>query len=58
MNNDSGIISFQHCNHKNIYCINIPTNCPICKKCLKHMQNIPIRVPYPFVRASQQSCSI
>ncbi|XP_026816424.1 MKRN2 opposite strand protein [Rhopalosiphum maidis] len=58
MNNDSGIISFQHCNHKNIYCINIPTNCPVCKICLKNLQNIPIRVPYPFVRASQQPCAI
>lgn len=58
MNNDSGIICFKHCNNKNIYCIHIPAICPVCKKCLENSMSIPIRVPYPFVRASQQPCSI
>jgi len=43
MNNDPGIICFKHCNDKNIYCINIPTSCPICKKCLENSISVPIR---------------
>ncbi|XP_050526918.1 MKRN2 opposite strand protein [Daktulosphaira vitifoliae] len=58
MNNDPGIECYRHCIDKNIFCFNTPVNCHVCTRSLSNSACIPVRVPYPFVRGSQQPCSI
>lgn len=59
MNQDPGVLCFQHCKHK-VFGFNLPDSCPICSKDLntEPLQLPPFRIPYPFVRASQNPCSL
>lgn len=59
MNTDPGILCFQHCDKK-VFCFELPHECPICQTDLSEAQFklLPIRIPYPFVRAVQHPCSI
>lgn len=59
MNTDPGIICFQHCDKK-VFCFELPEYCPVCNRDLstEQFKLLPIRIPYPFVRAAQHPCSI
>lgn len=56
---DPGIVCFQHCGPK-VFCLSLPESCPACRSDLSKadFSLLPFRVPYPFVRASQHSCSV
>uniref|UniRef100_A0A0A9WBU7 Coiled-coil and C2 domain-containing protein 1A n=2 Tax=Lygus hesperus TaxID=30085 RepID=A0A0A9WBU7_LYGHE len=56
MNLDPGIICFNHCSRR-IFCSNVPERCPSCGVSLSG-SIFPFRVPYPFVRPAQHSCSV
>jgi hypothetical protein len=61
MNNDPGILCFKHCKGK-IFSFSLPEKCPICNQKLLNDKNhsgiLPFRIPYPFVRGTQQKCSV
>uniref|UniRef100_A0A1B6CPZ1 MKRN2 opposite strand protein n=1 Tax=Clastoptera arizonana TaxID=38151 RepID=A0A1B6CPZ1_9HEMI len=59
MNFDPGILCLQHCGPQ-IFCFEIPENCPACRKSLvDHQPTLsPFRLPYPFVRAFQHPCAV
>jgi len=55
---DPGVICFNHCGSKT-FCFEIPERCPSCHDPLSTNSSLmPVRVPYPFVRASQNTCAV
>ncbi|XP_050425731.1 MKRN2 opposite strand protein isoform X2 [Adelges cooleyi] len=58
MDNDPGIVCYKHCGDRNVFCIKLPSFCHVCKQHVSDSLFIPIRVCYPFARASQHPCSV
>lgn len=56
---DPGILCFEHCSDRRVFCFQIPEHCPVCRTDIS-LDNklIPFRIPYPFVKALQYPCAI
>lgn len=56
---DPGILCFEHCGQRRIFCFELPEYCPACRAVLlEDTSLIPFRVPFPFVKASQYPCAV
>ncbi|XP_044751580.1 MKRN2 opposite strand protein [Coccinella septempunctata] len=55
---DRQILCFKHCG--TIFCFDLPEVCPLCHFSLSliPVEDIPFRLPHPFVKAGQYPCSI
>ena len=54
---ESSIYCFNHCSKTIFYkqCLKI---CPICKRQLDKLENVPFQIPFPFINATESSTSI
>ncbi|XP_062924220.1 MKRN2 opposite strand protein-like [Mobula hypostoma] len=55
---ENRIITFRHCG-KDIYCFNVPVECPICGQSLlgRRLEDAPVSIPNCFVDGHQEKCS-
>ncbi|XP_033100662.1 MKRN2 opposite strand protein-like [Anneissia japonica] len=53
------ILKFVHCESAEIFCFNIPAECPICGADLSsRLRSPPIAIPTPFVNGTNIPCSV
>ncbi|XP_059480634.1 MKRN2 opposite strand protein [Neocloeon triangulifer] len=58
MNRDPGLICFKHCK-SDVFVFSLPEKCPECELVLSSdIEITPVRIPFPFSRASQHPCSL
>lgn len=48
---DPGILCFNHCNSKNIFCKSVPVICPLCESSIVDYIVAPFLIPYPYKNA-------
>ncbi|KAL3282927.1 hypothetical protein HHI36_006085, partial [Cryptolaemus montrouzieri] len=56
---ESDILCFKHCGTK-IFCFDIPEICPACVQTIStdNLEDVPFRIPHPFIKAVQYPCAI
>lgn len=58
MTSHPSIKCFKHCSSESVFCKQVPTICPLCKKSTNSFILEPFEIPYPFVNANQSPTSI
>uniref|UniRef100_UPI00398EFA72 MKRN2 opposite strand protein-like isoform X2 n=1 Tax=Pristiophorus japonicus TaxID=55135 RepID=UPI00398EFA72 len=55
---ENRVIMFHHC-EKDIYCFNVPEQCPICGQSLtgRRLEDAPVSIPNSFVDGHREKCS-